>query len=65
VKCKFCGCTDTRPCFIPAEFITDPDFVVAGNVVPCSWLIPNVCTAPACVDKAYIEACADLDRMAA
>jgi hypothetical protein len=23
---------------------------------PCAWLIPNVCTAPACVEKAYFEA---------
>ena len=51
MKCKFCGCTDHRPCFIPPSFVED---AVAG--VPCSWLLSDVCTAPACVEKAYVEA---------
>ena len=54
--CKFCGCTESTPCLIPSSYITDPDFRVAGNVVPCSWLLDDVCTAPACVEKAYAEA---------
>lgn len=55
--CKFCGCTESTPCYIPASYITDPDFRVAGNVVACSWLTRDCCTAPACVEKAYREAC--------
>jgi hypothetical protein len=64
--CKFCGCTDSTPCLIPASYITDPDFVasVAGGV-PCAWLLEEVCTAPACVAKAYVEACALIDQMLA
>jgi hypothetical protein len=56
MKCKFCGCTERRTCFIPASFISDPDLRASGNVVPCSWLIENVCTGPECVAKAYAEA---------
>ena len=51
MKCKFCGCTDHRPCFIPPSFIPG---AVAG--VPCAWLLEDVCSAPACVEKAYAEA---------
>jgi hypothetical protein len=61
--CKFCGCTDRTPCLIPASYITDPDFVVAGNVVPCEWLVPSVCTAPPCVERAYKEACKLVDTL--
>lgn len=61
--CKFCGCTDSTPCLIPASYITDPGFIVAGNVVPCAWLVPGVCTAPSCVEKAYKEACSLVDGL--
>ena len=30
----------------------DPDI----EYQPCAWLLPDVCTAPACVEKAYAEA---------
>jgi len=63
--CKFCGCTEGTPCFIPASYITDPDFVANGNVVHCAWLLSDVCTAPSCVDKAYLEACALVDDLVA
>jgi hypothetical protein len=62
-KCKFCGCTEHRPCCL----VEDPlgpcplgTAVVpadaATRIIPCAWLIPDVCTNPACVDKAYLEA---------
>jgi hypothetical protein len=54
--CQFCKCTENAPCFIPAEFISDPEFRANGNVVPCAWLLDDVCTNPACVDAAYLEA---------
>ena len=63
--CKFCGCTEATPCYIPASYITDPDFRVAGNVVPCSWLLADVCTAPECVVKAYAEASDLIDGLLA
>ena len=64
MKCKFCGCSNRRPCRIPVD--------VEGNLalgsrsldyLPCSWLIPDVCTSPACVEKAYIEATAIVDTL--
>jgi hypothetical protein len=54
--CKFCGCTDSAPCFISADFVSDPDFRPNGNVIPCAWLLPDVCTNPECVEQAYYEA---------
>jgi hypothetical protein len=71
VKCNFCGCTDRRPCLIPGIVDADGDdrdavisfgaIAIVGpdqriEMIPCSWLIPDVCTAPACVEKAYLEA---------
>lgn len=75
MKCKFCGCTEDRPCLIPMElaFIHDfpgdwlngwfdvpEDFVpIPGpdnDPEPCQWLLPDVCTAPLCVEQAYAEA---------
>lgn len=64
MKCKFCGCTELRACRIPV-LLEDDDRVVpiftpslvddpTIQYIPCSWLIPNVCSAPACVEKAYI-----------
>ena len=41
--CKFCGCTENAPCLIP-------------GIGPCAWLLPDVCTNPECVEKAYQEA---------
>jgi hypothetical protein len=62
MKCKFCGCTDQKPCLIPLVAGADGqatigfDAAIASSVMACDWLIPNVCTAPACVEKAYEEA---------
>lgn len=62
MKCKFCGCTEERPCLIPIDVDgrLEVDPILAerarrrGLVVACAWLIPEVCTAPACVEKAYL-----------
>jgi hypothetical protein len=32
---------------------------------PCHWSAPNICSAPACIDQAYVEACAAIDRVIA
>ena len=67
--CKFCGCTEDRPCYL-IEVFPMPGFnhpylllpgghVAAGTetrVIPCAWLLHDVCTNPACVEKAYLEA---------
>lgn len=50
--CKFCGCTEDKPCVFRA---LDPE-APAFELWPCAWLLPDVCTNPACVDKAYFEA---------
>lgn len=57
MKCKFCGCTDDRPCHLPIDI--EGNFLAIANpkttveFVPCAWLIPEVCSAPACVEHAY------------
>lgn len=40
--CKFCRCTDSAPCFVEG--------------MPCAWLLQDVCDAPVCVEKAYMDA---------
>ena len=56
-QCKFCSCTDTRPCFLPAQ-LAETVSGVAGDTrrFPCAWLLPDVCSHPTCVEKAYAEA---------
>jgi hypothetical protein len=51
--CKFCGCTDMRPCFVRD---VPGDQRGPGFLSPCAWLIEDVCTNPDCVLKAYLEA---------
>lgn len=70
MKCKFCGCTDARACAIPMVLTGEdeqPSIAVAGQLaqftVPCEWIAPRVCSAPACVDQAYREACDTVSRI--
>lgn len=49
--CKFCGCDDENPCGIAVRH-SDGEL----GYLPCAWLVEDVCTAPACVEKAYLEA---------
>lgn len=73
MKCRFCGCTEKRACQIPMTFIAEdsakPAIAMPGQVslftLSCDWLIPNVCTHPLCVEKAYAEACALVDELIA
>jgi len=63
MKCKFCGCSDRRPCAIAMRMMDDqPMLALAGQVSTftsaCGWIAPEICSAPACVAKAYSEACA-------
>jgi hypothetical protein len=51
-QCRFCGCTNDDPCLVELP----PVEGTFSNVMPCAWLIPGVCSAPACVEKAYLEA---------
>jgi hypothetical protein len=72
MKCKFCGCTEDKPCLM-TEVTEYADSYVLGdgiqlipegaktNLIPCAWMRFNVggiciCNAPACVEKAYREA---------
>lgn len=54
--CKYCGCTEEKPCVIriqrPSAII---GHVLAPASFPCSWLLEDVCDAPACVDRAYMD----------
>ena len=51
-SCRYCGCTEENPCIFRAFDPEAPPF----EMWPCAWLLDDVCTAPACVEKAYLEA---------
>lgn len=57
--CKFCGCSDDRACQLPVDIdgnalmIADPRLTVGFAL--CCWVIPGVCSAPECIEKAYAE----------
>ena len=49
--CKFCRCTDENPCTVA---ITTSGGELAH--VYCAWITDDVCSAPGCVERAYLEA---------
>jgi hypothetical protein len=51
-SCRYCGCTDQKPCIFRAPGQLTPPF----DLWPCAWLLDDVCSAPACVAKAYQDA---------
>ena len=61
MKCKFCGCTDSKPCRIPINIDGELTEAKTGIFSACAWLIDNVCSAPSCVEKAYAERCKEID----
>ncbi len=69
--CKFCQCTEDRPCMIPLSRdrfegfsgIAFPGVPALGQSVPCAWLLEDVCDAPPCVEKAYFEARAQAEAL--
>ena len=38
---------------------------IAEFTTPCHWSAPNICSAPACVEKAYVETCEAIDQLMA
>lgn len=46
-----------------------PAIAGAGTIAtirtPCHWSAPNICSAPACIERAYPEACAMVDELIA
>ena len=66
--CRFCGCTDEKPCLTrmaKQSRLAEDEELVIGDF-PCSWLLPDLCDAPACVEKAYLDArlqAEELDRL--
>lgn len=60
--CKFCKCTENSPCAIPCELDGKLAIGAGGlhngrlNYLACAWLLDDVCTNPACVEAAYLEA---------
>jgi len=47
---------------IPMCMMDDqPVIALAGQVATftaaCGWIAPQICSAPACVEKGYVEAC--------
>ncbi len=72
--CKFCRCTDKRPCLLTEvteyadSFILDDGFQLIPDgaktrLITCSWLMPDICTAPSCVEKAYREAVLEAEAL--
>jgi hypothetical protein len=77
-RCKFCGCTERRPCRFAAvtfpfalgkamsSVLPTVAFGALGyaivpadastQLISCGWLLDDVCSNPACVEKAYAEA---------
>ena len=59
MTCKYCGCSDERACSIPMQYDVENEYILAPPLtlgdftVPCHWVVPGVCSDPACVDKAY------------
>jgi hypothetical protein len=51
-KCKVCGCTETTPC-------------IGKDGLPCSWILPDLCTACANIYDGYIveTVCAFCDHL--
>lgn len=57
--CKFCGCTEDHPCVIPDEIAEQHVSDFGAGMTSrgaCAWLLEDVCTNPACVEAAYLEA---------
>jgi hypothetical protein len=66
-RCKFCGCTEDKPCLITEVTEYAESYILGAGIqlvpegaktrlVPCAWLLEDVCSTPACVEKAYAEA---------
>jgi hypothetical protein len=69
-QCKFCHCREHLPCALVAVRVEWGDgfailppggiALIPNNaetrIVPCAWWLDDVCSNPACVEKAYLEA---------
>lgn len=59
--CRYCGCTPEKPCVIPIELDGRLAIGAGGlfnarlNYAPCGWLLPDICDAPVCVERAYMD----------
>ncbi len=58
MRCKHCGCTEKNPCILAEDehgpiATTSPSSIAALASIPCSWLIPGCCNAPACVEREF------------
>lgn len=55
--CRYCGCTNDDPCMTG---MARRSVIMGGELAvgyfPCSWLLPDICDAPPCVEKAYMDA---------
>jgi hypothetical protein len=74
-RCKFCGCTEDKPCLLTEVTEYAESFIIGTGIqlvpegaktrlVPCAWLLEgDLCSAPACVEKAYAEAALLADQL--
>lgn len=60
-RCRFCDCTNDRPCMIPVREGENGTYYLARTecetteVIACSWFLPQVCSRPECIEKLLLE----------
>jgi hypothetical protein len=60
-RCRFCDCSEFKPCRILLRESADGNFYLARNELDateemdCTWFVPRVCNAPACMAKLMLE----------
>jgi hypothetical protein len=59
--CRFCGCSEFKPCAIAVTEDCDRTMRLARSaeetidLLPCAWYIDRVCNAPRCIEKLIVE----------
>lgn len=59
--CRFCGCSEEKPCSILIREGDGDRFHLALSVcemtmaLPCTSYIPGVCSSPYCIEKLLVE----------
>lgn len=59
--CRFCHCSEDAPCEIAVVEEVSGGFRLARNgeeamlILACTWFVPGICSAPACMEKLQRE----------
>lgn len=60
-SCRFCGCTEDAACWVRVVSDVEGTVRLARDTEEeeegfwCSWYLPSVCNAPACIEKLIAE----------